>query len=118
MEDRLRISVSGIRGKVPEALNVEIASEFASAFSSYLEKGSIALSRDGRESSRMLAMSAASSVMASGLDCVDYGRIPTPFLQFHLRRTRFSGGISVSGPGAFRDSPDGAGGFSSGGGVS
>ena len=96
MEDRLRISVSGIRGKVPEALNVEIASEFASAFSSYLEKGSIALSRDGRESSRMLAMSAASSVMASGLDCVDYGRISTPFLQFHLRRTRFSGGISVS----------------------
>ncbi len=96
LEDRLRISVSGIRGKVPEALNVEVASEFASAFSSYLEKGKMALSRDGRESSRMLAMAAASSVMASGLDCVDYGRIPTPFLQFHLRRIRFSGGISVS----------------------
>ncbi len=81
---------------VPEALNVEIASKFASAFSSYLEKGSMALSRDGRESSRMLAMSAVSSVIASGLDCVDYGRIPTPFLQFYLRRNHFSGGISVS----------------------
>jgi phosphomannomutase len=43
LEDRLRISISGIRGKVPQALNVEIASMFASAFSSYLEKGTMVL---------------------------------------------------------------------------
>ncbi|MFO7979509.1 MAG: hypothetical protein R6V00_01595 [Candidatus Aminicenantes bacterium] len=61
MEDRLRISISGIRGKVPQALNVEITSKFASAFSSYLEKGTIALCRDCRESSRMLALSSVSS---------------------------------------------------------
>ncbi|MBD3414134.1 MAG: hypothetical protein GF421_06870 [Candidatus Aminicenantes bacterium] len=96
MEDRLRISVSGVRGKVPGALNVEVASQFASAFSSYLEKGTVALCRDCRESSRMLSLSAISSVLASGLDCIDYGRLPTPFLQFSLRNSKFSGGISVS----------------------
>jgi phosphomannomutase len=42
MEDRLRIAVSGIRGKVPVSLNVDIASRFASAFASCLEKGSMA----------------------------------------------------------------------------
>jgi phosphomannomutase len=46
LEDRLRISISGIRGKVPQALNVEIASKFASAFSSYLEKGIMVLCRE------------------------------------------------------------------------
>ncbi|HZX10625.1 MAG TPA: hypothetical protein VFG01_06730 [Acidobacteriota bacterium] len=96
MEDRLRISISGIRGKVPQALNVEIASKFASAFSSYLEKGTMALCRDCRESSRMLALSSISSVSASGLDCIDFGRLPTPFLQFFLNKNNYSGGLSVS----------------------
>jgi len=94
--DRLRISVSGIRGKVPEALNVEIASKFASAFSSYLEKGTLVLCRDCRRSSRMLALSSLSSISASGMDCLDFGRLPTPFLQFFLNKNSYSGGLSVS----------------------
>jgi phosphomannomutase len=96
LKNRLRISVSGIRGKVPEALNVEIASKFASAFSSYLEKGRMAVCRDCRKSSQMLAMASISSIMASGMDCIDYGRLPTPFLQFLLKEKNFAGGISVS----------------------
>jgi len=96
LADRLRVSVSGIRGKVPSALNVENASKFAAAFSSYLEKGTIVLCRDGRESSRMLAMSSISSVSASGMDCIDLGRLPTPFLQFFLNKNSYSGGLSVS----------------------
>ena len=97
MTDRVRITVSGLRGQVPEALNVDIVSRFASAFSTYLEKGGLALGRDPRESSPMLAMAARSSVMAAGLDCFDWGMLPTPCLQFAMRRESFSGGISVSG---------------------
>ena len=96
MEDRLRISVSGIRGKVPQALNVEIASKFASSYSSYLESGTIVLCRDCRESSHMLSLCSVSSISASGMDCIDFGRLPTPFLQFFLSKNNYSGGLTVS----------------------
>ncbi|MDH4218175.1 MAG: hypothetical protein OEY18_06420 [Candidatus Aminicenantes bacterium] len=97
MRDRLRISVSGIRGEVPGALNVDVASKFSSAFSSYLEEGQIALCRDPRCSSRMLEMAVFSSVIACGLDCANFGMLPTPFLQFLMRREPFAGGISITG---------------------
>jgi len=97
MKDRLRISVSGIRGEVPGALNVEVASKFSSAFSSYLEEGKVALCRDSRCSSHMLEMAVCSSIIASGLDCADFGMLPTPFLQFLMRKESFAGGISITG---------------------
>ncbi len=79
MKDRLRINVSGIRGEVPGALNVEVVSKFSSAFASTLEGGQIAISRDSRQTSHMLEMAVLSSVIAAGLDCVDFGLLPTPF---------------------------------------
>lgn len=97
MKDRLRISVSGIRGEVPGALHVEVASKFASAFSTFLERGRIALCRDSRCTGHMLEMAVLSSVIGSGLDAMDFGLLPTPFLQFLLQREKYSGGISITG---------------------
>ncbi|NOR15747.1 MAG: hypothetical protein GQ544_08585, partial [Candidatus Aminicenantes bacterium] len=96
MEDRLRISISGVRGKVPLALDVEVVSKFASAFASYVEQGRIAICRDTRFSSQMLSMAAVSAILAAGLDCTNFGQIPISFLQFFLRSGSHSGGISVS----------------------
>ncbi len=97
MKDRLRISVSGIRGEVPGALNVEVASKFSSAFATFLEKGRIAVCRDSRCTGPMLEMAVLSSVIAAGLDGMDFGLLPTPLLQFLLQREKYSGGISISG---------------------
>jgi len=97
MEDRVRISVSGIRGDVPRALNVEIVSKLSSAFASYLEEGKIALCRDSRPSSHMLKMASLSSLMAAGMGGDDFGLLPTPFLQFLIDRKKYKGGISFSG---------------------
>jgi len=96
MTDRLRITVSGIRGQVPESLDVDVASRFASAFASYLEEGRVAICRDYRFSSEMLSLAAASAVLAAGLDCINFGQIPVSFLQFHLARNGCSGGLAVS----------------------
>ncbi len=96
MTDRLRISVSGVRGTVPEALDVDVASRFASAFASYLESGPIAVCRDTRISSEMLGMAVMASLMAAGLDGINLGQIPVPFLQFYLGRNGCTGGIAVS----------------------
>ncbi|UCE41612.1 MAG: hypothetical protein JSV17_01070 [Candidatus Aminicenantes bacterium] len=97
MKDRLRISVSGIRGEVPGALNVEVVSKFSSAFTSTLEKGQIAVCRDSRKTSPMLAMAVLSSVISGGLDGVDFGLLPTPFLQFLMGKEKYSGGIAITG---------------------
>jgi phosphomannomutase len=97
MKDRLRISVSGIRGEVPGALNVEVASRFSSAFAAFLESGRLAVCRDSRCTGPMLEMAVLSSVISSGLDAMDFGLLPTPFLQFLLQREKYSGGVSISG---------------------
>ncbi len=96
MTDRLRISVSGVRGTVPEALDVDVASRFASAFASYLESGPIAVCRDTRISSEMLSMAVMASLMAAGLGALNFDQIPVPFLQFYLGRNGCTGGIAVS----------------------
>jgi phosphoglucosamine mutase len=97
MIDRVRITVSGIRGQVPDALNADTVSEFASAFATFLEKGTIAFCRDSRSSSPMLSMAAFSAVIAAGLCGEDFGCLPTPFLQFHMKQESFRGGIVLTG---------------------
>lgn len=97
MREKVRISVSGIRGEVPDALNVDLASKFAAAFASYLEEGRLAFCRDTRITSPMLEMAALSTSMAAGLDCTDFGLLPIPFLQFQMRGKAWAGGIAISG---------------------
>ena len=97
MNERVRITVSGIRGQVPDALNADTVSGFASAFATFLEKGTIAFCRDSRASSPMLSMAAFSAATAAGLNGADFGCLPTPFLQFQMKRESFSGGIVLTG---------------------
>jgi len=96
MNNRLRITVSGIRGEVPGALHVGVASQFASAFSAYLESGTVALCRDSRPSSPMLQRAVSASLMAAGLDGADFGCLPVSFLQHLMGTRKYSGGIAVS----------------------
>jgi phosphomannomutase len=97
MRENVRISVSGIRGEVPEALDVEITAKFASAFASYLEEGGMAFCRDSRATSPMLEMAALGASMASGMDATDFGLLPIPLLQFQMRKKGWAGGIAISG---------------------
>lgn len=97
MREKVRISVSGIRGEVPEALNVDLTAKFAAAFASYLEQGNLAFCRDSRITSSMLEMAALSTSLAAGLDCADFGLLPVPFLQFQMRSKAWDGGIAISG---------------------
>jgi phosphomannomutase len=97
MREKVRISVSGIRGQVPDALNVEITAKFAAAFASYLEAGRLAFCRDSRITSPMLEMAALGASLAAGQDCTDYGLLPIPLLQFRMRGKNWAGGIAISG---------------------
>jgi phosphomannomutase len=97
MSDKIRITTSGIRGKVPEGLNVSVVSDFTSAYATYLEKGEIAVITDGRWSGKMFAHSVISSLSSSGLDISFLGVLPTPVVQFFLRKDLFNAAISITG---------------------
>ena len=45
----------------------------------------------------MLEMAVRSSVIVGGLDCADFGLLPTPFLQFLMGKEAYSGGIAITG---------------------
>ncbi len=93
----LRVSLSGIRGKVPEGLNVAVASDFASAFATYLERGRVGICVDGRWSGTMLSHAVFAAVSAVGLDVYDLSVLPTPVLQFLIGRGIFNAGLSITG---------------------
>ncbi len=95
----VRITVSGIRGKVPEGLDVLKTSEFAGAFSEFLGNGKkVLVSTDGRASGEMLKGASISSFVASGVDVVDLGVCPTPVVQKFLKEERsFHGGFVITG---------------------
>ncbi len=93
----LRITVSGIRGKVPEGLNVSVASDFASSYGTYIEKGPVGVTTDGRWSGPMLAHAVISSLSACGLDVHYYGVSPTPYIQFLISNRVINAGISITG---------------------
>ncbi len=94
----IRISSSGIRGKVPEGLNINIASDFASAFSTYLGEGKrVGVSIDGRNSGFLLSDAILSSLSATGSHVCFYKIMPTPILQFLIKERQIDAGISITG---------------------
>jgi phosphomannomutase/phosphoglucomutase len=57
----------------------------------------VAVARDARQSSDLLADALTSGLQAGGVDVVDLGMCPTPLLYFALIRLPLAGGIVVTG---------------------
>ncbi len=97
MSNRIRITTSGIRGKVPEGLNVSYVSDFASAYATYLEDGNVAVITDGRWSGKMFSHAVISSLSSAGIDVLNLGVLPTPVIQYHIKNKLYGAGISITG---------------------
>ena len=93
----LRLASFGVRGFVGRSLNPRIAMDLASAFGTYLERGTVLVGRDTRYSSPMFHSAVVSSLMGSGCHVVDFGVCPTPILQHAVPLRGASGAISISG---------------------
>lgn len=98
----LMVSVSGVRGRVGEALTPEVVTRFASAFGAYLSDRSggrrprVVIARDSRTSGPMFVRAAAAALQAVGCDVIDLGLAPTPTTLFAIRHHRADGGIVVT----------------------
>ncbi len=88
---------NGIRGVANEDMNPELATQVGKAIGSVLGKGTIAIATDPRTSSQMIKCAVCSGLMATGMDIVDLGIIPTPALQYHVKiHADIIGGVMIT----------------------
>ncbi|NUQ20667.1 MAG: phosphoglucosamine mutase [Gemmatimonadaceae bacterium] len=100
MYEGLMVSVSGVRGRVGEALTPEIVARFAAGFGAWaLAAGrskSVVVGRDSRVSGPMFHRVVVSALQSVGASVVDLGLATTPTTQLAVEHHHAAGGIMIS----------------------
>lgn len=85
----------GIRGKL-DLLTPEFISGMCEAFGTSLGGGTVLIGTDTRTSRKMVKGAAIAGLLSSGCEVVDLGVVPSPTLEFMVKRLGASGGIIVT----------------------
>ena len=98
--DGLMVSVSGIRGRVGEALTPEVVARYAAAFGAWAAgRGSsktIVVGRDSRVSGPMFHRVVLSALESVGCTVMDIGLTTTPTCQLAVEHHHAAGGLMIS----------------------
>lgn len=98
----LMVSVSGVRGRVGEALTPDVVARFAAAYGAYVREVSggrrprVIVGRDSRTSGPMFVRAVTASLQAVGCDVIDVGLVPTPTALLAIGHHGADGGIIVT----------------------
>jgi phosphomannomutase len=97
----LMVSVSGVRGRVGDALTPEIVTKFAAGFGHWAlardsAKQTIVLGRDSRVSGPMFHHAVIAALQSVGARVVDIGIVPTPTIQLAVEHHHAAGGIGIT----------------------
>ncbi|HEY8310146.1 MAG TPA: phosphoglucosamine mutase [Gemmatimonadaceae bacterium] len=97
----LMVSVSGVRGRVGEALTPEIVTRFAAGFGHWAlardpAKKTIVLGRDSRVSGPMFHHAVIAALESVGAQIVDIGVVPTPTIQLAVEHHHAAGGLGIT----------------------
>lgn len=97
----LMVSVSGVRGRVAEALTPEIVARFTAAYGSYLRsqrgrRPQVIVGRDSRTSGPMFVRAVVSALQSVGCDVREVGIAPTPTCLYAIRHFKADGAIVVT----------------------
>lgn len=95
------VSVSGVRGRVGEALTPEIVSKFAAGFghwalSRHPANRTIVLGRDSRVSGPMFHHAVIAALESVGARIIDIGIVPTPTIQLAVEHHHAAGGLGIT----------------------
>ncbi len=96
MENRLQVSVSGIRGIYPETLTSDVVFTFGVAFGSYVKTKRVFVCRDTRVSGDSLKNSMITGLLCTGKDVVDLGIAPTPEIGYIIEKIEPSSGVVIT----------------------
>ena len=90
-----------IRGVAGKDLSEEVATAVAGAYAAFLiekgVKGALAIGRDNRPSGEGLHRALVAGLLASGVDVVDIGIVPTPLAYWSQHNLDVVGGIQITG---------------------
>lgn len=97
----LMVSVSGIRGRVGEALTPEVVSRFAAGFGAWSRSrpnsdGRIVVGRDSRVSGPMFHRAVIAALQSVGCAVIDIGLTTTPTCQLAVEYHHAAGGLMIS----------------------
>ena len=95
------VSVSGVRGRVGEALTPEIVTKFAAGFGHWAlsrdrAKRTIVLGRDSRVSGPMFHHAVIAALESVGVRIIDIGIVPTPTIQLAVEHHHAAGGLGIT----------------------
>jgi phosphomannomutase len=91
----LMISVSGVRGRVGEALTPELVTTYAAGFGAWA-RGPIVVGRDSRVSGPMFHRAVLAGLQSVGCDVIDVGLAPTPTIQLAVEWHHAAGGLAIT----------------------
>jgi len=98
--DGLMVSVSGVRGRVGEALTPERVGTFAAAFGAWAagQGGNqrVVVGRDSRVSGPMFHRAVVAALQSVGCDVIDVGLAPTPTIQLAVEHAHAAGGLAIT----------------------
>src|SRR6266550_8834411 len=97
----LMVSVSGVRGRVGEALTPEVVAKFAAGFGAWAMarsggKARIVVGRDSRVSGPMFQQVVHAALQSVGCDVLDIGMVPTPTVQLAVEHHLAAGGLAIT----------------------
>jgi len=92
----LKVSVSGIRGTVPDDFNPLLVVRYTSAFARIIDGKKILLARDTRPHGPLFYDIVSSTLRMAGKDVYSIGIAPTPTAQFISRKMIMDGGIILT----------------------
>ena len=87
---------NGIRGVFDEDFTLNFVHDMTLAIATYFHKGPILIGYDGRDSSPIIAKVVCSALNYAGLDCNNAGLVPTPCLEYAVKKLGYSGGIMIT----------------------
>ncbi len=98
--DGLMVSVSGIRGRVGEALTPEVVARYAAAFGAWAagagRSRTVVVGRDSRVSGPMFHRVAVGALQSVGCTVMDVGLTTTPTCQLAVEHHHAAGGLMLS----------------------
>ena len=87
---------NGIRGVFSEDFTLEFVHDMTLAIATYFKEGPILVGFDGRESSPIISKVVCSALNYAGLNCNNVGLVPTPCLEYAVKKLGYSGGIMIT----------------------
>lgn len=97
--DGLMVSVSGVRGRVGDALTPEVVATFAAAFGAWASRSGnrrIVVGRDSRVSGPMFTRIVHGALESVGCTVIDIGMVPTPTIQLAVEHHHAAGGLGIT----------------------